>query len=190
MLSQQDQQTDSDHSEQPFCALLAYPDAAHERLARSFWTSLAGHFSELKSGLVTAWKFEMLLSSALHAISASEAHRARFVLIATAGDSELPNGVKRWFETWCRPQPATRSVLAILLTGHSGHFVQDWSDYSYFAARAMECGRHLSVYTTGWSPIENDRFHLPESRLMTPVGLVEANNFAEMVHPAQEGNII
>jgi hypothetical protein len=162
--------------------LLAYPDSAHERLARSFWASVTRHFGDFEAISVAAWKFEMIVSSALHAISASEASQARFVLIATVGDCELPDGVKSWFETWCTPQPAVRGVLVILLTGHSGHFVHGWADYTYFATKAMECGRQLIVYTTGWSPIENDGFYLPEARLLTPRGLVETNNFTEIVN--------
>ena len=187
MLNQPNQQTHSYHGELPWCVLLAYPDSAHERLARSFWASVTRHFGDFESISVTAWKFEMIVSSALQAISASEARQSPFILIATAGNGELSDGVKSWFETWCTPQAAVRGVLVILLTGHSGHFVQDWADYSYFATKAMEGGRQLIVYTTGWSPIENDGFHLPEARLMAPAGLVETNNFAEIVNLIRPG---
>lgn len=107
MLNETNQLTHSGHGERPSRVLLAYPEPAHERLARSFWASVTRHFGYFETISEAVWKFEM--SSALHAISGSEASQARFVLIAT--DGALPDCVKGWFETSCTLQPGVPGVL-------------------------------------------------------------------------------
>jgi hypothetical protein len=163
-----------------FNVLLAYPDAAHKRLAHKYCAGLSGNLSSVGRVSITEWKFEMFCHPAMSEMAVREVEDASVVVIATNSGEDLPPTVKTWLYRWHAGTPFTSGArLVILLSEGSSASKARWLHYSYLESHARSLGRELVIYASGVSPDESHLFSLAEARRVTEDGLFAVEGFPE-----------
>jgi hypothetical protein len=139
-------------------ALIAYQDAAHLQLARSYCESRHPSLCSRGRTNATAWKFEMLAKPGLAAIAAEEAQSARLVVIAAAGIGELPAPVKAWIESWCASNTPASATLAVVLSENPASPPSRWPDVRFLKSQAARGPRRLVIHVAGHRFLDESDF--------------------------------
>jgi len=162
--------------------LLAYSDAAHERLGRDYWHSLVVRMSVASDAAsLSEWKFEMLASQALRTLATEEAQEARVLVLATDSATPLPDCVKTWFESGHIADSAHRQTgwLIVLLSEISGYSGRYWPELEYITDIATLSSRELVIYAVPSSERYNP-FHLADIKCVDRNGIFPVREFREL----------
>ena len=83
------------------------------------------------------WKFELLDYPQLREQAAIEALKADMIVVSTNGDSDLPEHIKNWIESWL-PQKREGLAALIALLDHPQQKTDSWPAYTYLRQVANE----------------------------------------------------
>jgi hypothetical protein len=128
---------------------LAYRDAFHERLGRTYCEASFHNAAEKPVRPVAEWKFEMLMTPTMREFAIAEAENAAAIVVSTRAGEALPAGVKDLLarcgaEDHCRPRS-----LVVLLSGGKEHPDEVCPDRSFLRSEANRLGASLWVWADG-----------------------------------------
>lgn len=155
----------------PTTVLLAYRDAEHELLGKTFWQDLSPYLNGVDCVRVTEWKFEMIASLALNRLATAEAREASLVLLAADSDEGLPEKVRTWLADWCAHQ-SSPGFLVVLLTENLPGLAAHWPDYSRLIAQARKTGTELVLCPVSAAAEQRNASPFAQSWRVSPTGLV------------------
>ncbi|HKQ40038.1 MAG TPA: hypothetical protein VJ063_18325 [Verrucomicrobiae bacterium] len=93
--------------------VIAFEDAAAGKHADAFYEHLSRKLSGDFEFTRYQWSFALLEDEAVRDVAAHDATMADIVIIATHGDTELPEHVDAWFQAWVGRNAGPMALVAL-----------------------------------------------------------------------------